>query len=797
MRCPQCGAAVLDPTVHDEAGMVSCACGHRAYAGYVAEAGALTVRLGWLAERIAAGDPAPAPEVARAYAIWPAPAPHPPHRSGLPDPTTPGPVPGPPVVAPASSGAPSAQTILLGLGALLLVVAGVVFVAVTWGLLGAWGQAGLMVLATVGFATLAVRLRRRLVGTAEAMAVVAGGLAAVDLIAAPALGLLPESWITDPTLYPALAIGVLGVVLLVSHQRTGLVAWRWLGWLAVLSATLLVIPAADFALDSAAWTATCLTVPALGSLAMVIGAERPGRWSEHTAALRTVGGLGLFVTGWLLVAAAASSQAQPGVVATLAIAAPAVGVWAALGHRAGWGMRLGPEFLAVVAAGMGAVALVAAPAVGLLPEPWIEDPTLYPALALAALGAGLLLAHERVGLVAWRWLGWLAVLAGLLLVIPAVAAAFDSEIATVASVTVPLLGSVAMLAGAAHPGRWSHHVPALRTVGGLGVLLTGLGTAVAAADADLRVGALITTAAAAVAVGCWAALDRRAQWPLPHAAAGLAGVTVALLLALPTDPQPVWLAAAVALAGLTVGMALWVLQGDAPQWSIPLVGASAVWLGWAALRATTAQYDMSADHVDLIGSQFALLAALVAAFAFAVGWWLPVAGWVGALLAALAMSMVPGYAPQVIEAYSLPLAGLLLVAGLLWRRVGPTRSLVWLGPAVAMALIPSALGSWGAPWALDLGGLSTTGQLVRLGGLLVAGVLAVALGARTRLGGLLIPAALALAITAGAQLWGSLTALPRFLGLAIAGTLLVLAGARIEWLRQEGGRIRSWAQGLR
>jgi hypothetical protein len=98
---------------------------------------------------------------------------------------------------------------------------------------------------------------------------------------------------------------------------------------------------------------------------------------------------------------------------------------------------------------------------------------------------------------------------------------------------------------------------------------------------------------------------------------------------------------------------------------------------------------------------------------------------------------------------------------------------------------------------LDASNLSTTGHLVRLGAVLVASVIATVLGARLHLGGLLIPASLALAITAMAQVWSGLSNLPRWVGLAIAGTLLVLAGARIEWLRREGRRAVGWVEGLK
>jgi hypothetical protein len=114
-----------------------------------------------------------------------------------------------------------------------------------------------------------------------------------------------------------------------------------------------------------------------------------------------------------------------------------------------------------------------------------------------------------------------------------------------------------------------------------------------------------------------------------------------------------------------------------------------------------------------------------------------------------------------------------------------------------MALIPSAVATWAAPWALDVSNLGTTGHLVRLGAVLVASVIAMVLGARLRLGGLLIPASLALGIAALAQVWSGLANLPRWVGLAIAGTLLVVAGARLERLRAQGRRTVGWVEGLR
>ena len=131
-------------------------------------------------------------------------------------------------------------------------------------------------------------------------------------------------------------------------------------------------------------------------------------------------------------------------------------------------------------------------------------------------------------------------------------------------------------------------------------------------DRDTLPGALITTAACALAVGVWATLDpdREPVRPLPLGAAALSGITVALLLALPQEPQPVWLAVAAALAGLTVGMVTWVLR---PDLTLALVGACAVWIPWAVTRMNAGAETLDSD---LVAGQLSLLALLVGLMAF-------------------------------------------------------------------------------------------------------------------------------------------------------------------------------------
>lgn len=600
--------------------MCTCPCGHRAYAGYVAEADSLAERSSWLADRIAAGDPAPAPELHREYRVWNPPGPAIPIAvgeatavAGQPAATA---ALGVPATPPRTQGTPSAQTVLLAVGAFLLVVAGAVFAAVVWDRLGAVGQVALMLVATFGVGALAIRLRRGLIGTAESLAAVAAGLAAVDVMAAPLLGLLPSRWVNDPTLYPAVALG--------------------------------------------------------------------------------------------------------------------------------------------------------------------------------ALGLGLLLLHRRFRLRAWSWLGWVGLLAGAWCVVPAVATATDNQAWAFAAVAVPTLASVGMLASAQHVRQLADQSAALMTVGAFGLATGTMGTTIGVLSSPTnRNGALLTTALTACAFGIWAVRDRgRILW-VNLAAAALAGITGALILSMPPEPQPVWLAAAVALAGLVVGLVIWLVAADG---TLAATGALGVWIPWAVIRMS-ASADGGPD--DLVSSQLSLLSLLVAILAFVLAWWTPALGWVGALLGMTAMSLAPVTWADPLETFSLPFAAVLLGAGLLWRRRGPTPSLQWLGPAVAMALIPSAAATWFAPWAVDVWSETTTTHLVRLAAVLLLGVVAVVVGARERLAGLFVPGAIALVIAAGAQLWSGLETLPRWGALAIAGTLLVVAGARIEWLRREGRRAVGWVGELR
>ena len=367
--------------------MVSCSCGHRAYAGYLDEAVYLSARLHWLDERIAAGDPAPDAVTARRFGIWPAPS--------APAPTGPG---EPAVRHPDHA----VQTLLLGLGAGLLIVAGVVFTAVVWNRLGAAGQVSVMALATFGFGAVAARLVRRLPGTAEALAVVAFGLATVDAVAAPALGLVPDTWLDTNRAYPA-AVALAGAAAAVGlgHVLT-LRAWVRLGWptAGVGAALVTWYLARGVAHSSQPWAAVSVSVVALAAVGLLAGPHLSARLRVDLRPMTVAGAVALVlaVPTWINWVSDLGRTAILGTIATtLATAAAAVLVWVR-------------THLSV--AGVGAAVLVAITGGLALLLPRDEQASWLAAVVagtgVALLGALARAGHLQVGLLASAvlWTTW-------------------------------------------------------------------------------------------------------------------------------------------------------------------------------------------------------------------------------------------------------------------------------------------------------------------------------------------------------------------------------------------------------
>lgn len=96
--------------------------------------------------------------------------------------------------APIKSRSWSAGSILLGLGALSLVVAAIIFVSLTWGSLGVAGRTLVLLIITAIFGALvALCVHNRLFASAEALAFVLLGMLTVDVFGAKAAGFLGMS----------------------------------------------------------------------------------------------------------------------------------------------------------------------------------------------------------------------------------------------------------------------------------------------------------------------------------------------------------------------------------------------------------------------------------------------------------------------------------------------------------------------------------------------------------------------------------------------------------------------------
>ena len=164
-RCGTCGAHLDRP-----AGVEMWAVDHRLHR--------LVAHRNHLAEQVLAPAPPVAPPV-------PVATPGPSRSRPGPVPTPPPlmPPPGPrPTGAAAPRPGPSVAELLVGLGALSLVAAVVVFAAVAWDSLRAWAQGGLLVAATATVLGLALACRRRsLVATAESLGLVGVVLALADV----------------------------------------------------------------------------------------------------------------------------------------------------------------------------------------------------------------------------------------------------------------------------------------------------------------------------------------------------------------------------------------------------------------------------------------------------------------------------------------------------------------------------------------------------------------------------------------------------------------------------------------
>jgi hypothetical protein len=506
-RCPACGVSLRSETAQ------------QVWRASVESEAALARRRG-LIERLKAEAQVPVPTAAAAYP----PSGHfvgsaydsPPAAPGLPPPRQP--------PAPASVPAPEwsrrrVQNLLLALGVLLLAVAAVIFLVVSWGVLGVGGRAAVMTAFTaIAAAGATVAARRGLSATGEAVATLTVGLGLLDAYGARSAGLadldataaLPY-WAGALALI-ALAAGAWAVMLpLRSLRLSAAVLGQLPGWL-------LAGHWSDDAVHPAAVVATVLTIQAVIGIALVLAWPSPSRAADARWAVFVGAGVAWTVAAVAAVGAAYGEDGSLvlGSALLLVLAGAAVGTAIATDSDRGTSTALGlPDALLGVAA-LAVVAAVWAPVTELADPDWV--PVTLSAIAVVLLGAMLLVPVSLRNVPAGAFL--------LAAVTPGFAAA--------EAVAVTIAGRLSWL-GDAWDEDWSSSA---RDVVGVGVDWPGhvstplllLSVAVALLVAGRAVPFLRTADALVVPVLALATLTVPAAFDLPFWAGLSIDVAVALLL---------------------------------------------------------------------------------------------------------------------------------------------------------------------------------------------------------------------------------------------------------------------------
>ncbi|MDN4174936.1 hypothetical protein QWY28_18380 [Nocardioides sp. SOB77] len=676
----------------------------------------------------------------------------------------------------------SVPALLLGLGALCLLVAAVAFLAVAWSTLGVGGRTAVLLGLTGAAAALGVVLARRGLRVAgESLSVVALGLLVLDVVGAASAGWLGDA---SGTALVCLTAGVLALAAL-AWLPTGLGAPQVLAPVALLvaavaaagltghphavatAATVLLVAMAGLGVLAGArllpWTAGVGAAVAWGSLALgglVEAATYPslgGLWADgHALPLLTAAGLlAAAATAWrpalagttsvltlLAVLPALDEGATP---AGLAVLAALLG-WSALGLVTRSGTTAAVR-LPLAGAGATAVALLVLQVAEAVARVLLVAPpaTVDAAVRLPATGTAL---HPALA-ATWALALAAAYVVGVGRALPTaawVAAAALGAVVALALLPVPLAVVVAALAVAG--------LVAVRSRLLAGLLLPA--TVVAALPSEV----LTAGALAALVAGCALVLHRAvAAAVLPAALAGLVWTVLAV-----ADVEVAWRAVPVLLA-----VAALALLRPRPELEAVAVASGAV----AAAVAITGPTSL-AVHLTAAG-------ALLTAHALLVAGRRPVA-WLGGLLLAAAtwvrLAEIGVTAP---EAYTLPSAAALLLVGLARLRRDPAAPTgPALTPGLVLATVPTLL------WVLALEPVSLRAALLGLGCLaLVLGGTSVRWSAPVAVGWVVG------AVLVVRELAPYAAATPQWILIGAAGTALTVVGT--TWERRLGDLRRAQA----
>lgn len=730
----------------------------------------------------------------------------------------------------------SVPVVLLALGAICLLVAAAVFVAVTWSDLGLAARTCILLACTVLLAGIAVVLTRKdLRLGAETFWLVVAGMLVVDLLGAQSSGLLGldvlgwrgSSALIGGTLF-VLGTGVAlwarnqPVTALIGMQAVAvagaLVAVTTNGWAArheVLGTTLaLVACAALFLALRRRLPGTAWSLAALSALSWLVllghGMNRSTDgfdWTDYATSSRVLPlllavGIAAFVAEVPALPRAARSVAAAGALVAFgfAVVGPGgneiqstlmlSGLLALAGLLAWFGPRVW-DHAAAVLAGLGSLVGGATVALGI----W-SVPGRLPTSGDHPLGLSL---PQAYGAHPWLVLviafGTAVALWGLRRLTPMPTPESATHLAAVLTAGIGGLALLGTVLGE-QPTLWVATVLAV-----LVVLLLAATTALVARDA-------LVIAIGAVATGYVALLALRLALPSWLLSAVVASVLMALAGATYARMRAPWRVAGATHLLLALLMGAWAVSRWAALTDDLNVGfgafetVQAVALASYAGAVILAAGWISRDRVsrltaELAGIVFGLVALPIDLDSTTVAMVLTIVGtaicaasvvhrdraqlgWVGAAVLGVATVIRIDGQVSLPELYTLPAALLLLGCGVwLLRRDAQVGSIRALGSGLTLALLPSLL------LALD--------EPVTLRGAVIAaaGLVVLAIGVQQRLAAPFLAGALTTGLLALRHLWPVAEALPRWISLGTVGLVLLVVGLTWEARRrnvQHAGR---------
>jgi hypothetical protein len=709
----------------------------------------------------------------------------------------------------------STGSVLLGLGALFLLVAGSIFISVTWGSLGLLGRALVLLAVTVLIGGLGSFVTRRgLRASAEAVWTVFFGLLTLDWFAARDQGLAGlDTWPfgVSATVWAVVVIVAALLVVPTGRRRLGKELWApsiVAGVAAWFAAGSLAAELSDeTAGDTEFWPAVLATaVAAVAGLVLRRASVRIGSWISFAGAAF----FALFAVGFAI-----SDAVEHPALTDLVVDAHGLPLLLMVVATIGVGVLVEPARLAASAAAVAGVAtLILLPVNEAWPErgAFVVSAGLLAAAAWSFTGAGRWFQGARVtvvvggcilALAATQWFGRL-----LTVVAEGASASRTDDLTTtlvpdLAPETGPwwvaalvTVGLSAVILGAR---RWpetddvrAHLHPAAVCTGVAGALATAAAVdlpAVAIGGALVAGGAVLSAAPAGTPAGWrWVGPVVVALAPLSVIIWPIAALVLGAV-ALRTGIVELRIAATFTATGWGLGTvlpALELVDGDDRWTALALVVAGLVGLAVSlfAVRDDLTHVAVEAASAALgvggiaLGSSASTLG--YASFVWTVaGAWVVVLGltssrrswyrWVGSGLLGVAYVLrLAASEVDVVEAYTLPFAAFLLIAGLWTMRqepdVGSVRALL---PGVALALLPSL------PQALD----EPTGLRALLLG--TGAAIALAVGTWRRWQVPFVAGAFVLTLLVLVNVGPPALALPRWVLIASAGALLLAAG--ITW----------------